>query len=292
MLSRQLLGGIWMINLARYYDENMDPIDTKDLFTTHIHIPSIPFENQWIGGEDGVPRRQVGAFAQPKQIEVSIELTAHGYLDYPLLRDYLYGIFGFGKPFYIVDKRQAGKRHKVVLESDFIPERHNAINGTTTIPFITSDLPYAESIGTTQDIQKSGIRDEKELWGYGMGLEAIDETLIYNHTVSEKGFRIFNAGNVPIHPFEQELKITISDIQGAIDFFELRNTTNGTRFRTTQGVSSGTIVIDGANVTRNGLAFLRDTTKEFVELNERWNEFEIVGADSLKVEFDFRFYYK
>ena len=102
----------------------------------------------------------------------------------------------------------------------------------------------------------------------------------------------YNAGNESVHPFFQDLKITISNIQGSSDFFELVNLTNNTRFRVTESVSSNdTIVIDGPNVTKNGLAFLRSTTKEFIELSPGQNNFIINGATSAKVEFDFRFYY-
>lgn len=106
-------------------------------------------------------------------------------------------------------------------------------------------------------------------------------------------FSTYNAGNVPIHPFEQELKITISQVRGSTDYLELRNNTNGTVFRVNEAVSSGqTIMLDGPNITSNGLQFLRNTNKQFIELNPGWNEFEISGADRATVEFTYRFYYK
>src|SRR5699024_4736607 len=53
-----------------------------------------------------------------------------------------------------------------------------------------------------------GINSDDELWGFGMGLIADDDSLIYTHTGTE--FKIFNPG-VEVHPFEQDLVITISD---------------------------------------------------------------------------------
>src|SRR5699024_1545094 len=137
---------------------------------------------------------------------------------------------------------------------------------------------------------RDGISANEELWGFGMGLIADNESLKYTHTGTL--FKIFNAGNVPIHPFEQELKITISDVVGSSDYLELENTTNGTIFRVNEGVSSSQeIVIDGANITSNGLQYLRQTNKQFIELDVGWNDFRINGATDAKVSFDFRFYY-
>lgn len=106
-------------------------------------------------------------------------------------------------------------------------------------------------------------------------------------------FSTYNAGNVPIHPFEQELKIIITSVFGSTDFFELRNLTNNTVFRINEAVGNRqTIMLDGPNITSNGLQFLRNTNKQFIELDPGWNEFEISGADTATVEFIYPFYYK
>src|SRR5690625_4360900 len=139
----------------------MNPIDTSGIITTFIDIPSTNFANEWIGGEDGIPPIFSGTTVQQKQIDVTIELIACDYLDYQLLRDELYGMFGFNKPFFVVDKRQRGKRHKVVLDANFMPIRHNPINGTAVIPFITCEPHFSESIGTTADIDSNGVNADR-----------------------------------------------------------------------------------------------------------------------------------
>jgi hypothetical protein len=276
--------------IATFYDINMNEIDTRDLVVTNLEIPSIPFSNQWSNIE-GVAPVLIGADIQQRPINATIELIAQDYLDYNLLRDYLYGLFGMNKPFYVVDKRQRGKRYKVVLESGFSPVRHNAINGTVVIPFMTVS-PYAESIGTTQDIQLNGITTDSELWGYGMGLLAEDDSLVYTHNVTGgQQFAVYNAGNVPIHPFQQELNIKIHNVVGSTSYLELRNDTIGNTFRVNEGVSS-TIMLDGPNITSNGLQFLRKTNKQFIQLAPGWNYFTLTGATSATVEYDFRFYYE
>lgn len=259
----------------------MNVIPTDGLVTTFLHIPSVPFTNGW-GGGDGIPPIFMGADYQQKTISATIELMAYDYLDYQLLRDELYGIFGFNKTFYVVDNRQPGKRHRVILDSDFMPERHNPINGTATIPFITEKLPFAESINTTL----AGITD----YPY-RGIPKVNMSeLVYIHTSNL--FNLYNAGNQRIHPYRQELKITISDVVDSTDFLQLKNITNGSTFRTTEAVSdSQTIVLDGPNVTSNGLQYYRNTNHQFIELEPGWNEFEITGATSAKSEFDFRLYF-
>src|SRR5690606_20952936 len=121
-----------------------------------------------------------------------------------------------------------------------------AINGTAIVPFMTVS-PYAESIGTTQDIQLNGITADSELWGYGMGLLAEDDSLVYTVNGMQP-FMIYNAGNVPIHPFQQELKITMTapSVVLSDSYVELKNLTNGTTYRMNEKLMPNEqIIIDG-----------------------------------------------
>lgn len=274
-------------NLAAYYDIDMQPIDMKDISTTFLDPPSIPFLNNWDGGMDGIPPIFKGSDIQQRPIPVVLHMSDNGYLDFQLLRSELYKKLSYNKPFYLVDLRQKGKRFKVVLSENFSPKW---LSSGVQVNFITVDVPFAESIGTTQDIHQRGIDAEDELWGYGMGLIAEDESLIYTH--STNSFKIYNAGSASIHPFRQELKITITDVIGSTDYLQLKNVTNGSTFRVNEAVTSTqTILIDGPNITSNGLQFLRKTNKQFIELEPGWNEFTVTGATSATVSFDFPFYY-
>ena len=240
-----------------------------------------------------------GATYRARPIKVPFYMDAYDLGDYPLLRDFLFSMVLDTESFYIQELRRGvsdsnqlvgGKRYLVRLQNTF--EIEQILNvGLGELIFETTELPFAESIGTTQDIQLNGISSESELWGFGMGLIANDEALKYTHTGTS--FRIFNAGNVPVHPFEQYLKITISEVQGSTSYLELKNETNGSLFRVNEAVTNAQkIVIDGPNITSNGLQFLRKTNKGFIELEPGWNDFTIKGAIGAKVEFDFRFYYK
>ncbi len=244
----------------------------------------------------------MGAVFGSRSITVPFYYKAPYMPDIALMRDELAGLIVDTEPFYIREIRRVtyngddnqlvgGKRYLVRLSSTFNIDQTFQY-GFGELQFETTDLPFAESQGTTQDIQSKGIDADSALWGFGMGLIADDNSLKYTFN-GANSFRVYNAGNVGVHPFMQALKITISNVAGSSSYFELRNATNGTKFHVNNAVtSSQTIVIDGPNVTSNGLAYLRNTTKEFIELAPGWNTFTITGAASANVAFDFRFYYR
>lgn len=242
----------------------------------------------------------MGATYGTRTISVPFYFKAYDLHDVALLRDELYSLITDTEPFYVREMRRltfqtgenkyvGGKRYKVRLAGDFDIEQMYQY-GFGEMVFETTDLPFAKSIGTTQDIERNGISANEELWGFGMGLIADDDALKYTHTGTT--FRIYNAGNVPIHPFEQYLKITISNVQGSTSFLQLRNNTNGTTFRVNDSSLNGkTIVIDGPDIKINSLQEFRKTNRKYIELEPGWNQFSLTGATSAKVEFDFRFYY-
>src|SRR5699024_3027405 len=176
-----------------------------------------------------------------------------------------------------------GKRYKVRMASAFDIEQLFTY-GMGEIPFETVGLPYAESIGTTADIDKYGLRHSDELWSYGMGLSYDEETHKYSH--SSRNFKVFNAGNVEVHPFEMDLIITI---KGASKGYKLRNNTTGDVFEITNDVN-GTFVLGGANITDNNLQALRKTNRRYISLSPKWNSF--TQNQNAEVKFYFRFYYK
>ena len=117
-----------------------------------------------------------------------------------------------------------------------------------------------------------------------MGLLYDEESHKYTHTA--RSFRVYNAGNVDIHPFEQDSRI---EITGASKGYELKNTTTGDVFKLTDTVN-GKVVLDGANITDNNSQALRKTNRKYISLKSGWNEF--TQSQDTEVKFDFRFYYK
>ncbi|MDN4525317.1 phage tail domain-containing protein [Fictibacillus fluitans] len=271
------------------YDKNMnlltfpDGVKPLDIFISSIQKERV---SEKVEGVHGSINK--GFTYGSRDVELKLLLKARDAKDYRLLRDEVFAMFRRGE-LYISEEYQKGKRYLISPDEPFIPERfdNNRRLATANINCNMPSLPFAESIGKTQDIQRAGIVNE-ELWGHGMGL--LDDSLVY--TVTATSFNIFNAGTEPIHPFQQDLKITISQVAGSTSFLQLKNNTNGTIFKANKAVSnSEKLVIDGPRVTSNSLEYLRDTNKTFIQLDPGWNSFSLTGATSAKIEFDFRFYY-
>lgn len=255
-----------------------------DIFISSIQEQSI---NEAIEGMSGSV--YYGSNFLERDISIDLGLFAKDTRDYRLLRDQIYGFFKSMDYFYISEEYQRGKRYKVKATDSFIPDRHNYKVASLSIVLEVIGLPYAESIGTTQDIEENGVDANDELWGFGMGLTS-GENLKYTH--NGNNFSVFNAGNVGVHPFEQELKIIINNVTRPLNYLELKNETNGSSFRITVKVHEGDeIVYDGANIRINGLEALRRTNRKYIQLNPGWNNFKLDGAESAEISMFFRFYY-
>lgn len=213
--------------------------------------------------------------------------------NFTLIRDELFGLFG-KEEFWIREVRDegyvSGKLYLVKLV-DVIELKQTYKFSQHQLKFETTQFPYGISIKSTLDIQREGLTNDNS-WAYGMGLETEDDSeLKYIHT--GKTFRIFNAGNVEVHPFESYLKIEIKNVAGSSNNFELVNRTNNSRFKITKQVSSSDVwIIEGPVVKRNSLLATKDTTKTFISLLPGWNTFEVLGASSVTASFDFKFLYK
>lgn len=287
-------------------------VNVKDFLVSSIAIES---EYQSIEGAHG--RRSSNATYSVRTIRVPFYFESYDLHDFPLLRDEIFAKLTKLEGYYIrelrrmkpltyafVDTNKApkmkegtenrlvgGKRYLVRIANQYEIEQMLLI-GEGELVFETIALPFAESVGTTADIDKNGLRYSDELWSYGMGLSYDETTHKYTH--DGKTFRVYNAGNERITPFNnQDLKIVISNIQGSTSYFQLRNKANETRLRITESVGADkTVTVDKTKVLIGSAKSLRKTTKEFIELEPGWNEFEITGATSAKVKFDFRYYYK
>lgn len=276
-----------------------------------FNVESIGIESVYSDIEGGNGRVDMGASYTSRNISVPLMYKARDYHDFVLARDELFRLLSDVKSFYIrelrrvehyyghlldkkdkpSDKYVGGKRYKVRV-SDVYNVEQTYLYGFVELEFHTTELPFAESIGTSMDIHSRGINADDGMWGFGMGLEAVDETLIYKHNaVAGKAFRIFNPG-VAVHPFEQQLKMRITNVRGSTEMFQITNLTNGSRTRVRMPLNRNDVVLyDGHFVTRNNLNILRDTSRKFVELSPGWNRFMIYYCDSATVELDFPFYY-
>ncbi|RAI79664.1 phage tail family protein [Macrococcoides goetzii] len=253
-------------------------------------------------------------------IEVKLSYEGDYDLDFPLLRDKLYGLVSDTKPFYIRGKWakapnilpelpgettgdmkfeapefESGKRFYVIRTGSSSIEKV-ALNGEGSITFETAALPYAESVWTTMDINNNGINYDGK-WSYGMGLyfKGVDNfgndktyTWKYRHTTSP--FTIFNAGDVAITSkrMYRKIKITLGQSTSKIQLKD----DSGRIFEINRAMYSGDVILlDGPFITVNGMNAVHQTNRVFPYIYKGDNKFELIGATSFTVEFDFRYYY-
>ncbi|WP_160141559.1 phage tail domain-containing protein [Salicibibacter halophilus] len=281
-------------------------------------VSSISLDTIYESHEGRHGRQDMGAYYEDRTITVPVYFHAYELLHVPLLRDKLFAILNSNEPFYIRELRRpkmrqyafiepteqarmkegtedvfvGGKRYLVRPSSDFSFEQEG-LYGFTEIEFETVGLPFAESIGTSLDLEESGAL-QPEIWSHGMGLSFEKESQKYTHKVEEEQeFRIYNASNVafPV-PFQIDFTITISEVGGGDDGIRVTNVTNGSQltFNGDMG-NDDTLVYDKAKVTRNSLNALNEADKEFLTLSTGWNTLRMERASSAKIAVDTRFYY-
>lgn len=192
------------------------------------------------------------------------------------------------------NKYIGGKRFKVRMVSTLSPDQIK-YSGEISIEFETTELPFAESIGTSMDLHRDGMDASKGIWGAGMNLMA--EDLKYTFRVNkDRSFDVYNPSDIEVTPWEHDLKITISRIIGVPSgsHLQLTNNANGSRLRAYGGFDSvnSVLVYDGPEVKLNGAQALRRTRRDFITLAPGWNNIKLFEASTVDVELDFRFYYK
>src|SRR5690606_33343654 len=126
-------------------------------------------------------------------------------------QSYRFSLMGQEKtiPFEFRSQYANDKRFLVRLQNTFDIEQIYK-TGRGSLTFETTELPFAETVD------------------------------MINETFTGTSFQLNNDG-VDIHPFEQELKITIKNINAPN--FSLKNLTNGSEFKINSPVSNNQVII-------------------------------------------------
>ncbi|WP_342045992.1 phage tail family protein [Bacillus sp. OTU530] len=217
-----------------------------------------------------------------RTISCSFYLKAVNSEDYALFRDEVFAIFHSEEAFYLIDSRNPGKRWKVKGNSSFSVEQTYK-HGFFDVEFVAF-MPFAESVGTTQD----DFTFDSELWQIGQGLLVDEESQKY--TFDSSSFRVYNAGNVTVNPRELPLTITFT---GTSSTLKIKNTTTNEEWQYTGTTVSGdTVKLDGVKSLKNNGSIFKDTNYQLITLKPGWNNFEITGASgAFSISFLFRYYY-
>lgn len=258
------------------YDLEQYGIRTKDFI---VSAPSLRHVTEAIDGRDGMIDIETTEGA--RVITCLFRMRAADMADFPLLRNGIFRIFRSKESFYLIDRREPGKRWEVKCQDAYVLEQ-KYVYGDFTISFVCFK-GYAESVGTTLD----PLTFDAELWQIGQGLTEVDD-LKYIHNTSS--FRIYNAGDIDIDPRVLPLKITFT---GASTNLTVTNQTTGDIWQYTGTTTAGdTITLDGVRSLKNGTSIFGQTNRKLITLKSGWNDFAITGATgTFEISFDFRFYY-
>lgn len=243
--------------------------------------PSSPSPKHNFEDVDGSHRTvDLGTTYKQRPINCSFYLKAVDMWDYALLRDEVFKIFDSRKPFYIIDQRNPGKRWLVKCASDYSIDQQR-IYGFFDIQFITVELPFAESIGTTLD----PMTFDSNLWQIGQGL--IAEDLFYKFP--NTSFSVYNAG-VTIDPKSMHLAIRV---YGVTTNLSITNRTTGDVWQYTgETVASDVIELNGVRSLKNGVSIFGKTNYKLITIAPGWNDFVVTGVTGpFNIEFEFRYYY-
>lgn len=216
-----------------------------------------------------------------RKLNASFLLQGTDYLDFQLKMDRVHQLFSTEEEMYVIDSRQPGKQWKVKVESEFSIDLINSQSGRFQVSFLSA-LPYAVSLGTTQD----PFTFESGVWQIGQGL--IFDDLIYTHT--SQSFSIYNAGDVTVDPRVYPLLITY---KGSSTNLEIKNTTTAESWKYTGTTNASDIVrLDGLRSTKNSLSIFGNTNLNSISIAPGWNQFELLGTNTgFEISFNFRFYY-
>lgn len=301
---------------------------------TDIVISGIEMEEDSRGIQGLNGSFDMGATYKGRDISVPFSFQGQNMASYPLFRDLIYKLTTKTEPFYIQEMRRpqvagytfkdvknsnavsidqygrdtvfdetqsenevsTGKRYLVRLSSatEIEQSKHNA-KGKGELSFHTTELPFAESVGTSTDLERDGLQyTENPIWSYGMGLNSDPTTRQYTFDVNTgTEFDVYNFGDVPIDQFNQHLILRLTFNQDLND--TLKFGFNGTDIQingSEANISAGDVITyETGGYFNNGLSILNATNYKIPELQEGLNKLMFDGTYDLKVEVECRFYY-
>jgi hypothetical protein len=262
--------------LIKKLDGHIIDLSLVGIKTLDLLISSPNIQHSFGNVEGAMGAIDFGSTIGTRQIVGKFRAMSRDIPTFSLLRDEVFAILGSTQSFYLIEKRLNGKQWLVKTDGSFdIPQR--SIFGNFEVHFIAIK-GVAESIMTTQQLQTKKINTNDETWSWGMGLETVDDSeLVYNHTITPTvPIKIFNAGNVEVHPFESYLKITIKNVVGTLGYLMLVNS-NGSFIYIMKSVANSEVwIFDGPNVKRNSLVAIQDTYKSFIHLDPGWNTLKLI----------------
>src|SRR5699024_2048672 len=137
-----------------------DGVKPLDIFISSINKERI---TEKLEGSDVLIN--YGSSFNEREIKLEMLLKAYDTQDYRLLRDAVYAMFQTSDTLYVVEEYEPGKRYRIAVDESFIPERiqNNQRYANATINCSMVGIPFAESIGTTMDIDSPDYAPKNHL---------------------------------------------------------------------------------------------------------------------------------
>lgn len=259
-----------------------DPQEKNKIVCKKIERQAPVYEVQYEDFEGSNGSRESNASFRPFELILTFDIFYKDEYEKELIETELHQLIFPGYQYYITHDRSPGKRFKVNPTSFEYTEEENDYS---TIE-ITFDVPAgcSESLSTT--LSEFSLKDE---WQFSQNLESED----YEYEFATSRFTVFNAGDFPVDPRENQLVIKIEgETSGQLTIF---NRTTGDRFVYYKDLSTRlgqTLVIDRVYPKLNGSNCGKDTNHGLIRLAEGENDIEIQNIAEVKTSWDFRYLYK
>lgn len=269
-----------------------------------------------------------------RSIRVPFTFIADSLAAYPLYRDLVYDIVMTEEPFYIQEMRRpqelqyefkdtvggknaltidqygnespydsvqvenevsTGKRYLVRLTGCKELDQKGT-KGVGELEFYTAELPFAESIGTSLDLERDGLHyADNPIWSYGMGLSRDSSKHQYTFDLT-KGttFDVYNFGNVPINQFNQHfiIKLEFLDDMSSVmrfGFNQMNIEIDGKKAHIKKG---DIVTYETSSYFNSGLSILHATNYAIPELQTGLNKLMFERTWKVKASIEIKYYYK
>jgi len=303
-------------------------VTVKDVIISPIEVEH---DKRTIKGLHGT--FDAGKTYKGRDISVPFVFVTDNLATYPLYRDLIYELVYDDEPFYIQEMRRpreqqyefkdtsfedtairtdqygfetvfdspqteneisTGKRYLVsISECDEIDQK--GTKGTGSLKFSTEELPFAESVGTSLDLERDGLDNvENPIWSYGMGLSRDPDTWNYTFDISkQKEHDVYNFGNVPIDQFNQHLviRLTFKEEPSSVVRFGFNSTQCEIDTEKANIKKGDVVTYESGNYFKNGLNILNSTNYGIPVMRTGRNDFIFNDSYDIEAQVECRFYY-
>ena len=274
------------------FNEVKLPVDDLGfgLKSLDINIGPVIYENIYTSSSRA--DQLVKRYPKDRDVSINAMFTAYNTVDWRLKRDSVYSFFRNLGVFYIAEIYQPYKLLKVIVDESYEVDRPVIRWGLLEIPLKIIDTPFKQSLHTTLDIDKEGIR-WNDKWGYGMGLSSDSSEWKYSFDTDSGqsyDFKFLNAGTEPVKLIQQKESRIRVEFKVSGSWFEISDGT--TTFRLNKSYVKGdALVIRGSKIFFNGQSVLQDTNRNFLTVKQGMNTWQTRGPKYYDFSIDFRFLY-